>query len=121
MIQPQTAKFCGGETKNFHRPPKSERAPNEVLSGGTANLATLLLLFELVKQLGPSDENKPIFSELEPVSSPDTSSFSLYRAEPVYTTYQPALEKKILYFKTSLTLHLPLYSPCSKIIKLCIF
>ncbi len=76
MIQPQTAKFCGGETKNFHRPPKSERAPNEVLSGGTANLATLLLLFELVKQLGPSDGNKPIFSELEPVSSPDTSSLA---------------------------------------------
>ena len=30
----------GGATK-FHRPPKPERAPNEILGGGTAHLATL--------------------------------------------------------------------------------
>ena len=31
----------GGEALNFHRPPKPERAPTQILGGGTAHLATL--------------------------------------------------------------------------------
>ena len=45
-----------------------------------------------------SDGNEPIFSELEPDSSLETSSSSFYRAEPVLHNNQPS--KKDLYKKT---------------------
>ena len=45
------------------------------------------------KTVGGSDGNEPIFSELEPDSSLETSSSSFYRAEPVLHNNQPS--KKI--------------------------
>ncbi len=53
--------------------------------------------------LVPSDRNEPIFSELEPHSSLETSSLSFYRAEPVQQNNLPW--KKVIYLKPQLTLH----------------